>query len=174
MKQSNCAPGRYGYSRKVYMTTPELELRDALQELLSWHGAVAHAVQHKTLEQKVQELADREEIRELIAQYAQRVAHRVPFWELFTEGGTFINRQDNIELRGRRNLAAFFERSMASGTPPALPMMHNEIIAISGNMATGLCSNEVRMSLDGRSIARSGYYVDQFRREDGRWKFVMR
>jgi len=48
----------------------------------------------RPLEQKVQILADREEIRDLIATYAHRAAHRRSMADLFTDDGAFINRPD--------------------------------------------------------------------------------
>src|SRR5262245_42182970 len=50
------------------------------------------AFRDKSVEQKVQELADREEIRELISRYAQRVANGVSVADLFTDDGAFITR----------------------------------------------------------------------------------
>lgn len=130
------------------------------------------AFQNKTLEQKVQELADREEIRELIATYAHRVAHGVPFDDLFTEDGAYINSRSAI--RGRKNIEKFFADGRARQTDPALPMIHNYIIRIKGDEATGICSNELRLTENGKSIIASGYYEDRYRRVDGHWRFAQR
>jgi hypothetical protein len=131
-----------------------------------------------TLDQKVQELADREEIRELIARYAHRVAHREPISDLFTEDGVYINHYANNpvhELRGRESLAAFFDGASPSNEIYApLPMIHNVTIEISGHEATGVCSNELRITEHGKSIIASGYYQDLFRREGGHWRFALR
>jgi len=40
---------------------------------------------NKTTEQKLEEIADREEIRELVARYALGIARGAPVYELFTE-----------------------------------------------------------------------------------------
>jgi hypothetical protein len=53
-------------------------------------------------------------------------------------------------------------------------MIHNHVISISGDEAIGVCSNELRMTENGRSMIGSGYYQDSYRRENGRWKFVLR
>lgn len=142
------------------------------------------AFQNKTLEQKVQELADREEIRELIARHAHRVAHGESFADLFTEDGVYINRYPNNpvhELRGRKAIAAAFDSTpghiapgRSAGMSDALPMIHNIAIEISGDEATGICSNELRITEHGKSIIASGYYQDRYRRENGRWKFALR
>lgn len=136
------------------------------------------AFKNKTLEQKVQELADREEIRELIARYAQRVAHRQPFSDLFTEDGVYINHYKNnpvSELRGRKAIADFMDKRPADAAMGgALPMIHNIVLEISGDEARGICSNELRITENGKSIIASGYYNDKFRRVNGHWRFVSR
>jgi hypothetical protein len=129
----------------------------------------------KTVEQKVQELSDREEIRELISRYAHRVAHREVISDMFTVDGIYINKKDNMQVRGRKELAAFFDNlSPERRRADPLPMIHNVTLEISGDEAVGICSNELRMSENGKSIIASGYYKDQFRRENGHWKFASR
>ena len=133
------------------------------------------ALANKTREQHVQELADREEIRELIGRYAHRVAHGVSVADLFTDDGAFITHmpgQGAQEVRGRAALDKHYGVARAPGT--AMPMIHNFLLAVAGDDATGLCSIELRVGADGQSIIASGYYEDRFRREDGCWKFVVR
>ena len=133
------------------------------------------AFRNKTLEQKVQELADREEIRELIARYAHRVAHGESNADLFTDDGVFITRIPGRPVRtlGREKIIKLYKE--AGGRPDhPLPMIHNYLISISDDKATGLCSNELRITEDGHSIIASGYYEDTYRRENGRWKFAVR
>jgi SnoaL-like domain len=132
---------------------------------------------NKTLEQKIQELADREEIRDLIAIYAHRVAHGLANADLFTDDGAYINRRaldsPGTVVRGRKELDAhFIARPGGAGT--AMPMIHNSIIAIHKDEASAICSIELRVSDSGTSTIASGYYQDRLRREDGHWKFVVR
>jgi len=131
----------------------------------------------KSLEQKVKELADREEIRELISRYAHRVAHREGLSALFTDDGAYINHNPNDprEIRGREKLAAFFDNLPPERrTADPLPMIHNVAIEISGDEAIGICSNELRISENGKSMIASGYYEDRYRRVNGHWKFALR
>jgi hypothetical protein len=134
------------------------------------------AFRNKTLEQRVQELADREEIRELIASYAHRTAHGVSQADLFTDDGVFIvrfpGRAPSI-ARGRAALISAYAKAKAWTDQP-LPMIHNELIVIAGNEAQALSSNELRWSENGKSMIGSGYYQDRLRRENGRWRFVER
>jgi hypothetical protein len=131
----------------------------------------------RSLEQKVQLLADREEIRDLIATYAHRAAHRRSMADLFTDDGAFINRPDAktppMEVRGRAALDTYFNGLGGQPQQP-LPMIHNFLISVEGDEARALSSIEVRIVNNGRIVDGSGYYQDRFRRENGRWKFVER
>jgi hypothetical protein len=130
----------------------------------------------KSPAQTLQELVDREQIRDLIAIYAHRVAHGVSIADLFTDDGVYINRRGPdgpvSEARGRKALEARFGKMSAPGT--AMPMIHNYLLSIHGDEATGICSNELRITENGQSIIASGYYQDKLRRETGQWKFVVR
>ena len=131
----------------------------------------------KAFEEQVRELADREEIRDLIATYAHRMAHGQAAADLFTDDGAYINRGTPDlpprEIRGRAALDEYYcDRTGWAQRP--LPMIHNHLISIQGDEATGICSVEIRLAADGTSIVASGYYKDRFRREGGRWKFVER
>ncbi len=142
-----------------------------------------NAFDGKTLEQKVQELADREEIREMISVYAITVAFGVPHTELFTEDGVFsvrrmpsgetefhsgMNEIGNTRARTKER----FGDSLDKQTPK--PMIHNYIIRIDGDEGLGLNSNELRIPERDKSIIASGYYEDRYRRVNGKWKFVRR
>lgn len=134
------------------------------------------AFENKTLEQKVQELADREEIRELISRYAHRIARGISVADLFTEDGAYLRRAPGHAPRVVQPRSAI--EKMYAGTSLAeahpMPMIHNYLLAINGDEATGLCSNELRITENGESIIASGYYEDKLRRDNGRWKFVVR
>jgi hypothetical protein len=135
-----------------------------------------NAFRNKSLEAKVQELADREEIRELIATYAQRVAHGKSIANLFTDDGAYIHIRPGAptrEVRGRKALDDYFQDRSPDVEHP-MPMIHNHLISIRGDEATGINSNELRISENGNSIIASGYYEDRYRRENGRWRFVER
>jgi len=135
------------------------------------------AFQGKSLEQKTQELADREEIRELAARYAHRVAHGVSAADLFANDGAFITEMPgapDLVAKGREALDKTYAGIAGFGPGNTMPMIHNHLIEITGNEATGICSIELRNSSKGKSMIGSGYYHDRYRKEDGRWKFVVR
>jgi hypothetical protein len=132
------------------------------------------------LEQRVQELADREEIRELIARYAQHVVRRRSMAHMFTADGALIVRMPGFpvqQARGHEALDKLFQGAIAS---PALsmPAVHNIVIQVTGDEATAASWIELHVSNDahpdGHVFAGCGTYDDRLRREGGRWKFVVR
>lgn len=133
------------------------------------------AFDNMTAEQQLQEFADREEIRALIHRYALGIARGAPVYELFTEDAYFIDRVPGRPVRELRSFAAI--KALYDGVPrdtPPLPMIHNIILDIDGDKATGLCSIEIRWVENGEAIISSGWYDDEFRKVDGRWKFAGR
>lgn len=132
---------------------------------------------NQSLEQKVQVIADREEIRDLIATYAHRVAHGLSNADLFTDDGAYIHRRaaeaEPAVVRGREALVAhYIVRPDSAGN--ATPMIHNTLIDVAGDEGRGICSLELRVGVEGESIIASGYYEDRYRRENGVWKFFER
>jgi hypothetical protein len=129
-----------------------------------------------SIEQRLREIGDREEIRELVSRYAHRVAHGVSPADLFAKDSGFIVRrpgQPVAEMHGRATIERHFSSPARNPNPP-LPMIHNNLIRIDGEEAIGLCSIELRGIEGGRSMIGSGYYEDRFCREDGLWKFALR
>ena len=123
------------------------------------------------------ELADRDEIRELVSLYAHRMARGIAVADLFTGDGAYVNQgTPNMpprEVRGRAALDAYFcDRGDWADHP--LPMIHNHVVEVDSDEASGVCSMEVRLVSDGESIVASGYYLDRYRYEGGCWKFVER
>ena len=131
---------------------------------------------NKTPAQRMQEMIDREELRELTAIYAHRVAQGVSIADLYTDDAVFIVNYPNrpkTETRGRAALNKLFEET-AHRTVTPLPMIPNHVVEVHGDNATGICSNELRMTENGKSMIGSGYYLDQMRRVNGHWRFVVR
>jgi ketosteroid isomerase-like protein len=147
---------------------------NAVRELFAGRAAALSA---KPAEAVIRELADREEIRDLIATYAHRMAHGPAVADLFTDDGAYINRgigsRPRREVRGRAALDEYYGDRTGWREHP-LPMIHNHLIAVGGDEARGICSVEIRMVEDGESLVASGYYKDRFRREAGHWKFTER
>jgi hypothetical protein len=132
---------------------------------------------NKTLAQRVQELIDREEYRELTATYALRVAHGVSTADLFTDDGIFTVETPGRALTISGGTRAALDKNMGqTAVMPAkpLPQIHNYLIKVDGDHAQAICSNELRRTENGKSMIGSGWYSDVLRRENGRWRFVRR
>jgi hypothetical protein len=130
----------------------------------------------QSLEQRVQELADRDEIKELTARYCWHVAQGEGelIVDLFTADGVLDASRAELPLvKGRDELKNFYVRSVREPAM-AIPFIHNHIIQIKGDTASGTCAIEARFSRSGESITAAGYYEDTYRREGGKWKFAER
>jgi hypothetical protein len=142
---------------------------------MALHEQQFAAFDGKTDEHKLREIADREEIRELVARYALGIARGHQVGEMFTDDGIFIQRlpgEAPQEFRGRAALLPMYAQVAETVRP--IPMIHNHIIDIDGDEARGQCSIELRMSAGGKSLIGSGYYEDVYRRVNGRWRFAKR
>jgi len=126
----------------------------------------------KTLEARIQEIEDREAIRELTAMYCKCVVQGdvEGIVDLFTPDGVMESGETNVG--GHEALLAMYRVAMSDLRP--LPCVHNHIIEIDGDHARGTCTLELRGVSDGTSQIGAGHYEDEFQRLDGRWKFSHR
>jgi len=127
-----------------------------------------------TLEQKIKELTDREEIRELIGRYAQRAALGISMADMFTEDGYFILRNPGQPVHEMRGMTELMKGLAYTEPGRTIPMVHNITLSLCGDEGTGLCSIETRLKSNGQSLIASGYYSDRYRRVNGRWMFAGR
>ncbi len=121
----------------------------------------------------VRDLADREAIRDLVLRYAHYV------WEkdvaaivgLFTDDGE-MDTGDSPTIKGKEALLEAYQRTLAGGE--FQPFVHNHVIDLRGDAATGTCYLDLRASVDGRSMIGSGQYRDRYDRVGDQWKFSSR
>ncbi len=121
----------------------------------------------------MRELADREAIRDL----ARRYAHCV--WQGDVEGAVALFAEDGImdagdrpPICGRESLRQTYAQMLAGAQ--FQPFVHNHLIRLHGDTATGICYLDLRASVEGKSMVGSGYYRDEYVREGGEWKFRSR
>jgi ketosteroid isomerase-like protein len=125
------------------------------------------------IEAQMRELIDREAIRDL----ARRYAHLV--WRcdvssivaLFTEDGR-MDTPDLPTLTGHKEINDSYEKIFAG--MELWPFVHNHVVELDGDSATGTVYLDLRSRQDGRDIMAAGYYADTYRRVDGRWLFAHR
>jgi len=126
-----------------------------------------------TLAAIVHELADKEAIRDLAHQYAHHVwrqdADAVA--ELFAEDGE-MDTSLEAPIRGRGALRTALARLLDGAD--LQPFVHNHIVEIDGDTASGICYIDLRSVRDGKSMMGAGYYTDRYVRVAGQWKFRSR
>jgi hypothetical protein len=125
------------------------------------------------VEDKVQELADLEAIRDLVRRYAHYVWQRDASGAvgLFAENGE-MDTGDRPVIQGHKALLAAYDEMFASSE--FHPMVHNHVIELRGNRATGTCYLDLRAVVDGKDMIGNGYYQDRYVRVGGEWKFQSR
>jgi ketosteroid isomerase-like protein len=121
----------------------------------------------------LRELADREAIRDLARRYAHYVWQKkiAAAVDLFSEDGE-MDTGEAPPLRGRAALLEAYQRML--GDARFQPFVHNHVIDLAGDEASGICYLDLRAVQEGRSMIGSGYYEDRYRRVAGEWKFQSR
>ena len=121
----------------------------------------------------LRELADRETIRDLARRYAHYVWQKkiAAAVDLFSEDGE-MDTGEAPPLRGRAALLEAYQRML--GDARFQPFVHNHVIDLAGDEASGICYLDLRAVQEGRSMIGSGYYEDRYRRVAGEWKFQSR
>lgn len=129
-----------------------------------------------TVEERLHRLEAIAEIKQLTSRYCWHVARGEgeAIVDLFTTDGVLDGSTTGMGVvRGRDELTAFYRRSVNTAEA-ALPFIQNHIIDVAGDEATGSCALEARFTTGGRSVTAAGYYLDTYRRVDGRWLFAER
>ena len=126
-----------------------------------------------SIEQVVRELADAEAIRDLARRYAHFVWQKdIPAAiDLFTEDGE-MDTGDRPPIRGKQALLETYQGML--GDAEFQPFVHNHVIDLNGESATGTCYLDLRATVDGRSMIGAGVYRDRYARVGGEWKFRSR
>jgi hypothetical protein len=118
----------------------------------------------------LQDLLDREAIRDLAYRYATLVGCGAPMQAaaLFAADGELIT--GNGHGVGRAEIEKYMA-TVAPGT--SIPLISNHLIALNGDEATGSCAMHTPW-LDRQPPGLVGYYDDAYRRVDGVWLFSFR
>jgi ketosteroid isomerase-like protein len=125
------------------------------------------------VEATVARLADLEAIRDL----ARRSAHFV--WRRDADGAVALFAEDaemdtgdRPPIRGRAALLEAYRTMFA--VSEFHPTIHNHVIELDGDFATGTCYLAVEAVIEGASRVGSGTYADRYARIAGEWKFESR
>jgi hypothetical protein len=125
------------------------------------------------LDPQLKALVDTEAIRDLARYYAHWVwkANAVEAVALFCEDGV-MDMGDRDPLIGRAALMSSYEATFAASI--FRPFVHNHVIELNGDRATGTCYLDLRCTVEGVAMQGYGYYDDEYARTDAGWKFRKR
>jgi len=135
----------------------------------------------KTREQQIDEIIDREAIRDLAVRYCHHI------WRdevdavgaLFTADGVFINNPPPgitlaaAQTNGRQAIVEMLAAGLKDMKPR--PYIHNHAIELGGkDRATGTVYVELRSPAVNWEWIGTGYYDDEYEKVGGEWKFKSR
>lgn len=125
------------------------------------------------LEAAVRDLIDREAIRDLASRYVDRVWHKDidGVVGLFAEDARF-DTEEYPPVSGRAALRDVFK--IIFDTQDLEPWVHNHVVDLDGDTATGRCFLDLRMIRDSKRLFATGFYDDTYVKVDGAWRFAHR
>ena len=123
------------------------------------------------LESRVHELEDLREIQELRFRYHIAVNERRldDIASLFCEDGEAHFGEMGV-ARGRPAISDLY-RTLVGDSPFIKQFIHNHVVEVAGDRATGLSYLDARTVRDGESILVAARFDDQYLREGGNWLF---
>ena len=142
-------------------------------------SVVATPAQAQTgsVESRLKQLEDREQIAQLLIDYGRHLDSRdlAAYAALFAADGEWVGGFGTV--KGRANIQAFMEKSLGTGPNRggSYHIMSNFVITVKGDSATAWSRwTFVTPGERGATIAQAGRYDDTFVRENGAWKFKRR
>lgn len=122
---------------------------------------------------QLQRLLDIEAIRDLPRRYANCIWGKdaAGAASLFTEDG-FMDSGRGEPIRGRAVLTATFTHAFDGSI--SHPFVHNHVIELSGDTATGVCHLDLRVIIGDKVLISSADYQDVYVRQGGTWLFQSR
>ena len=123
-----------------------------------------------TLEQRIRRLEDIEEIRRLRMQYHINTndGHFDRMWELFTEDA-YVDFGYISRARGREDIKALFLR-IPRNLPLVKQFIHNHMVDVDGDQATGISYLDARYAQDGDSVMVAARFDEIYVRTEEGWR----
>jgi uncharacterized protein (TIGR02246 family) len=126
------------------------------------------------LNRTVQRLADRQELADLVARYGRCVDDRDldAVADMFTSDATFDSRSGPVA--GRAAVLDYYRKQLLSYTVTYHYAHSQTVDFLDDDTATGVVQAHAELAIDGRGVQVALRYTDEYRREDGRWRFRSR
>ena len=130
------------------------------------------------LEIRLRRLEDREAIRELVGRYGYVIDNRdlEGVAELFCEDAILESRDGVMQARGRAAIIELYKGRYAA-LGPTFHYTHDHAITLhetDPDVATGIIASHAEVTRNGEAMLAAIRYFDDYRREDGRWRFAKR
>jgi len=124
-------------------------------------------------EDTLRALADEADIRDLVRRYAHCVWQRdaAGAAALFAEDAV-MDTGDRPPLEGRAAILDEYQRTFAASG--FRPFVHNHVIELAGDRASGTAYLDLVATVDGRAMEGWGWYEDAYVRTDAGWRFARR
>lgn len=123
----------------------------------------------------LRDLAAREAIRNLTNHYCHNVWQRAGavMADLFTPDGLYSSFPSAAPVRGHEELRRFFAE-LALREVRTFPYIHNHVIHLDGDLASGTCYLETRSPVAAGMRTLGGFYDDEYVRTPAGWLFRSR
>jgi ketosteroid isomerase-like protein len=128
---------------------------------------------HMSVEERLKQLEAKDSIKELRANYCYHVDDRndEAFASLFTEDAV-LNFGSAGTYEGHEELREFVDSVVPEHYSFIVHMLHNPIIEVDSDAATGRWYFEAPCTSQGRDMWIQGQYTDEYERVDGEWRFT--
>jgi uncharacterized protein (TIGR02246 family) len=143
-------------------------------------GCAAAPPENVQLQQRVQQLEDQEEIRQVLIAYGEHLDGRdfAGYASLFARDGVWTGGFGSAT--GPAEIQAMLEKNLGKPEPGFINksnfhLMTTEVVKVTGDTATARSRYMFFTTADNKPVASlAGRYIDTFVRENGKWKIKSR
>ena len=129
-----------------------------------------------SIEERLQQLEDRQAIRDLVAEYCRAIDDRdlEAFLAIYTDNCVHGQQDGALHLVGKAALREYYAaRFLQYGVTFHYP--HAHVVTFDGpDNAHGWVSGHAEMGLQGEGWLAAFRYTDEYRRDNGVWRFAKR
>ena len=127
---------------------------------------------------RIRRLEDREAIRELVGAYGYTIDNRDidGLAQLFCVDGVLQSADGIMDARGRAAVVEMYHGRFAA-LGPTFHYTHDQAVAFDPadpDRASGVVASHAEVTRNGETMLAAIRYRDEYRREDGRWRFASR